>query len=333
MQGLRASLAAVIAAAALAGTASAQSPAADQYGPGTPPQGPPASPGQGQGNPPAQPPQNPPPDSPPGQGVAGETAEGSQGEEQSGSAPGRSGARGGAGGDGPSTSSSATAPAAPLVFNFAFGPLSDETEEDIQAAVERAGFVFEQQPLSSPDAVKEFLDSELADSFGSDPQAVGRALGAQLVAGTPLAQDAFAALFGDEAEFEPVARVVLTKDIKLSDAESKFLDGLAEGFLSTDIPLAFAEQSDADPSNAKLFEDFGVLVVDNIETEDGKADLAAILTGAVTTQEQVAIDRASAIVTEDSGGTAGTVPWVLLALLAGGAVVILRGGMKPSRRG
>jgi copper transport outer membrane protein MctB len=77
------------------------------------------------------------------------------------------------------------------------------------------------------------------------------------------------------------AVVVLEGDRPAGVQETLFLDGLYTGLVSAGIPVAGAEQSDAQPSIVSLWRSFsGMSSVDDVDTPSGKLALALLLAGA-----------------------------------------------------
>lgn len=227
------------------------------------------------------------------------------------------------------TKAAATA-AVPGVALLSFGLADGPVRDDVAAAVAIAGL--RTLPLDDLTArrLDAFLDSPLLKRLGDSDRAAGRALAAQLVTGTPLAREAFAALFPG-ATFVPLTRAVVTRSPKLTDRQEAFLLGIAAGLHSSGVPAAYAELSDADPSFVKDFRELGLLTVKDVDTPAGKQRLAQILLGQVTTQKAVnavLADRTAAPVV-DGDGSAGAAPWLLLVALVGGAVMFVVG---PARR-
>jgi hypothetical protein len=236
-------------------------------------------------------------------------------------------------------SGAATAAAADDLANrvaiIQFGTAPKELRNDIIEALEQAGLQVKFNGNATKARLSRFLASPLAKLFSvKGDEAVGQALGAQLVNVTPAAREAFPVVFGAKTQFVPVIRAVLTRRDRLTDDQVDFQTGVTKGLESTDIPLAYVERSDRKtPSLAKQYQKLGVLTVEDLDTQAGKQRLGAIMLGAITTQkavDAVKVDNASQL-TGTGGDSPGAAPWIILALIGGGAVFFVTGGLR--RRG
>ncbi|MCW3014753.1 MAG: hypothetical protein JWO02_1845 [Solirubrobacterales bacterium] len=216
-----------------------------------------------------------------------------------------------------------------------FGTAPKKLRDDIVTALTQAGLQVIFNGIATQKRLQTFLASPLAELFsakGDEP--VGKAFGAQLVNVTPAARRAFPVLFGPKTPFVPVIRAVLTRRDALTDGQVDFHIGVTKGLKSTDIPLAYVERSDRKtPSLVKTYQKLGVLTVDDLDTQAGKQRLGGIMLGTITTQQ--AVDAINVEPTSQLTGTAGdspgAAPWIILALLGGGAVFFVTGGLR--RRG
>lgn len=217
-----------------------------------------------------------------------------------------------------------------------FGKAQKKLKENIDSALKLAGL----QTLFLGELNKKRFDAFLASPIlnllsagGVGP--AGQAFGAQLVNPTPVARQAFAALFGPKTQFVPVIRAVLTRRIALDSKKVKFMKGVATGLQSTAVPLAYVERSDVKKSFVKQYRKLKVLTVDDIDTAAGQQRLAQIMLGQITTQkavDAVKADPASAVIADADGGT-GATPWILLAVLFGGVAFMASGtARRRSRR-
>ncbi|MCW3040855.1 MAG: hypothetical protein JWM31_2760 [Solirubrobacterales bacterium] len=213
-----------------------------------------------------------------------------------------------------------------------FGKAPKKLQENIAQSIDQAGLQTLFLGQSTKPLFTAFMASPLLGllSGGGTPNDSGRAFGAQLVNPTPLAEQAFTALFGPTPAFVPAIRAVLTRRANLSTDKVAFLKGVATGLKSTDIPLAYVERSDVKKSFIKSFEKLHVLTVSDVDKPAGKLRLAKILLGQITTQKAVdAVNTtpASAITTDADGG-AGATPWVVLAVLLGGVAFMATGTLR-----
>lgn len=232
------------------------------------------------------------------------------------------------------TTGAPTGPPANRVAVIEFGRATKKTRQDIATSIDQAGL----QTLFLGKLTKKRFDAFLAGPILSllSPVAVGpagQAFGAQLVNVSPVAQQAFPALFGRDVPFVPVIRAVLTRRSDLSPQQVAFLKGVATGLQSTGIPLAYVERTDVKKSYVDAFKKLHVLTVKDVDTAAGKSRLAKILLGQITTQQAVdavKINPASQVTT-DANGSTGATPWVILAILGGGAAFMASGTVRRRR--
>lgn len=220
-------------------------------------------------------------------------------------------------------------PVLPDVVLIDFGLATGKVRADIRKAVALTGLRSLEARLTRQ-RLDAFLASPTLDRLSPDGRrAAGRALGAQLVTNSSLAQQAFAALFPGVTS-SPVKRAVLSRRASLTSAQTSFVMGVAEGLRSSGIALAYAERSKG-KSFAKSFQKLGILSVKDVDTATGQLRLARILLGQLTNQKAVnavKTKKTSAAISTD-GGSTGSAPWLLLAVLVGAGGVAASG---PARR-
>lgn len=212
--------------------------------------------------------------------------------------------------------------ATPKVAILNFAKPSKDLKADILAAIAQTGYV--PAPVTvTKDRFVAFAASPLLKLLATSgtPLAAGQAFGAQLVNVTPLAAQAFPALVGPSAPFDQVTGAVLDRRAHLAPGQAKFLDGIAKGFKAAGIPFAYVERADVKKSFVDHFKALDVLTVKDIDTATGQSRLAKILLRQITTQQAVdavSVTPASSPVTANAPGSAGTAPWLLLAVVLGG---------------
>lgn len=266
------------------------------------------------------------PESDSGSGAGNGTSPGS------GSSPGSASGSGAAG----AGSSAGTGPPANRVAVIDFGLAPKKLRNDIRESLESAGLQVLFSGKLSKARFKTFLASPFLEQLSKDgPGPAGQAFGAQLVDVTPLARQVFPVVFGTRQTFDPVIRAVLTRRSTINDDQEKFAEGVAKGLLSTDVPLAYVERSDAKKSFIDDFKDLKVLTVDDIDKPAGKLRLAQIMLGQITTQKAVdaiKVDPAASVTTDTDGST-GATPWILLAVVLGGVAFMATGTLRRRRGG
>jgi len=211
---------------------------------------------------------------------------------------------------------------------LSLGKSSDATEGDIVAALAQAGLFFRDGGELTDARIEEFLGSDLADQVASgDAEAVGRAIGRQLAAPTPLTQQVIAALTGSDVPLEPVTRLVVTQSVEAEGDVADLHKGLSSGLQESGVVLAYAERSQAGTSFVSDFKELGISTVDNVDEADGRAALIAILINvaagafgdkdtadAALSGGEVQVKPASAYVgpVQGDGLPGGATPYVLL---------------------
>lgn len=234
--------------------------------------------------------------------------------------------------------SSGSGPAVPATDNsvafLQFGVAQKGLQDDVETALSRAGLRVRFLGQSPVSRLKAFLGSAEAKALSADgPKAVGRALGAQLVNPTPALTAAFPRVFGDTTTFSAVTRAVLTRRQGLSDDEVAFQLGVAEGLESSGIPVAYAEESNVDPSHVKDYARLDVPTVGDVDTDAGKLRLGQILLRTGQFANIVGTDRTAAEAElKPPGGGGGVAPYALLAGLLGSLALWVVLSARTSRR-
>ncbi|WP_354697402.1 hypothetical protein [Paraconexibacter sp. AEG42_29] len=253
-----------------------------------------------------------------------------------GGTTGGNGGNGGNGGTGATGSANGTAAAqAPTVHIIDFGRASAVLRSNIQAAIALTGLQREAVTKANAAAFKRFLSSPLMRSLSSaGVGAAGRAFGAQLASGSPIARQVYRRLFGAAAPFAPVTHAVLTRRVNLSSKEAQFLNGVARGLKSSGIPLAYVERTDAKKSFAKGFRNLKVLTVTDVDKALGQRRLARIMLGQVTSQKAVnalKTTRASQSLGSPDGSASGE-SWALVVLLVAAGGFVATGAVRHRSR-
>jgi hypothetical protein len=235
------------------------------------------------------------------------------------------------------TDPSATAPAELRRVDYAsFGFGDRNVRRDVVRALDEGGLRFRR--LDTTDGrVQRFIGGSFArkEISSGGPFALGSKVATTLRGTTPLADRVFHTIFDTEQEYAPIVAVVLSRGDHESADQGRFVRGLATGFGSTGIPVVYAERSDDERPHADEFRTIrGVSTVTNIDTEQGRRRLVALLTGgstsatASTRTSGISATTTAALTAPDGGGGGGTTAVAALALVLGSVLFVVTGAFR-----
>jgi hypothetical protein len=219
-----------------------------------------------------------------------------------------------------------------------FGSVDEKVRRDVRTALNRAALPF--RDLRTTDGrILRLIDGPFGRTVSADgPNALGVAVGQALTDGTASAPRLFRTLFVTDDPYRPIVADVVTRTENISQRQDAFSRGAAEGFAKR-VPTVYVERTDDKTPHLDEFRKIpGVQVVDNIDTDAGKARLVQLLTrsngaaatsasddGRIDAQTQAAVGRA-----DDGNGLLG--PAALLAVVVGG-IAFVTAGLGRRRRG
>lgn len=183
------------------------------------------------------------------------------------------------GSGGATTGGTGATAAATSAISLTFGASTPpHLADEITAAVLQAGLTPGPAGEITRKAVEDFLGSGLANALaaGGGPGAVGRAVAAVLL--HPGAQTAavLQALLTDPAAITAApTHAIFTRTTAATGDYGRFLDGVVKGL--ADVPRVYVELSDATTSFVGAFAKLGVPTVDNLDKPSGKSAFGAIL--------------------------------------------------------
>ena len=179
------------------------------------------------------------------------------------------------------------------------GPVDGELRSAIEKTLSDADgtpvrlFAFE-LPVD-PASLNDFLESkENLAEYGGDPQALGRALGEELMeeGDTPLLDEVSSELVEERSGTTiPAVDGAIVVQSWAPDSEDsstasnraseEFVDGVLQGLQSASLPVVGVETSDVDTrtSAVPIFNDAGVSSVDDLDLPAGRLALALLLGG------------------------------------------------------
>ena len=268
-------------------------------------------------------------------GVAGATDTGS--DSSLSTSAGTSG--GGFGGGGGGTAGGGTAAGGGVTATQAFtlsfgGSVPDDLQTELDAALAQAGLTPGPAGAIGPKAVEDFLGSALAKALagGGGAGAVGEAVAALLLhPGGQTAAVLQALLIAPVTVTGPLTQAVFTRTAQASGEYGAFLDGLVKGL--DNVPRVYVELSGAATSFVKTFAQLGVSTIDDLDKAAGKAAFKAILVngaegnfGTKPTADSkltpLGVEPISAPVTDAGGASvSAAMPYLLLLALVFGALV------------